>query len=64
MVTTARAVQRAAQLGRRAAYSGPDSMEVYNNLVVGKYSWVPDDAHPGSAAAEMENLPAHEPYDE
>ena len=23
---------------RRAAYSGPDSMEVYNDLVVGKYS--------------------------
>ncbi|MFC9131331.1 hypothetical protein ACFT4A_31440 [Streptomyces sp. NPDC057099] len=34
MVTTARAVRRAAQLGRRAAYSGPDSMEVYNDLVV------------------------------
>ncbi|MFD0449436.1 hypothetical protein ACFQ10_54970 [Streptomyces indonesiensis] len=58
-VTTARAVRRAAQLGRRAAYSGPDSMEVYNDLVVGKYSWVPDDAHPGPAAAEMENLPIH-----
>ncbi|MFD0449431.1 hypothetical protein ACFQ10_54945 [Streptomyces indonesiensis] len=28
-------------------------------LVVGKYSWVPDDAHPGPAAAEMENLPIH-----
>lgn len=59
MVTTARAVRRAAQLGRRAAYSGPDSMEVYNDLVVGKYSWVPDDAHPGPAAAEMEHLPVH-----
>ncbi|MBP2055972.1 hypothetical protein J2Z21_008989 [Streptomyces griseochromogenes] len=59
MVTTARAVRRAAQLGRRAAYSGPDSMEVYNDLVVGKYSWVPDDEHPGPAAAEMENLPVH-----
>ncbi|WP_324790402.1 hypothetical protein [Streptomyces sp. H51] len=59
MVTTARAVRRAARLGRRAAYSGPDSMEVYNDLVVGKYSWVPDDEHPGPAAAEMENLPVH-----
>ncbi|MEV5433172.1 hypothetical protein [Streptomyces sp. NPDC052701] len=59
MVTAARAVRRAAQLGRRAAYSGPDSMEVYNDLVVGKYSWVPDDDHPGPAAAEMENLPVH-----
>ncbi|MFH8736553.1 MULTISPECIES: hypothetical protein [unclassified Streptomyces] len=34
-------------------------MEVYNYLVVGKYSWVPDDAHPGPAAAEMENLLIH-----
>jgi hypothetical protein len=59
MVTAARAVRRAAQLGRRAAYSGPDSMEVYNDLVVGKYSWVPDDEHPGPAAAEMEELPVH-----
>ncbi|MFI7296912.1 hypothetical protein [Streptomyces sp. NPDC050121] len=59
MVTTARAVRRAAQLGRRATYSGPDSMEVYNDLVVGKYSWVPDDEHPGPAAAEMEHLPVH-----
>ncbi|MGW4349006.1 hypothetical protein ACWEL8_28590 [Streptomyces sp. NPDC004690] len=59
MVTTARAVRRAAQLGRRAAYRRPDWMEVYNDLVVGKYSWVPDDAHPGPAAAEMENLPVH-----
>jgi hypothetical protein len=58
-VTTARAVRRAAQLGRRAAYSGPDSMEVYNDLAVGTYSWVPDDEHPGPAAAEMENLPVH-----
>ncbi|MGW3942835.1 hypothetical protein [Streptomyces phaeochromogenes] len=48
-----------AQLGRRAAYSEPDSMEVYNDLVVGKYNWVPDDAQPGPAAAEMENLPIH-----
>ncbi|MFD8609611.1 hypothetical protein [Streptomyces sp. NPDC059631] len=59
MVTTARAVRRAAQLGRRAAYSGPDSMEVYNDLVVGKYSWVPDDTHFGPAAAETEHLPVH-----
>ncbi|KDN72962.1 hypothetical protein DF19_07215 [Streptomyces olindensis] len=59
MVTTARAVRRADQLGRRAAYSGPDSMEVYNDLAVGKYSWVPDDEHPGPAAAEMEHLPVH-----
>lgn len=59
MVTTARAVRRAAQLGRRATHSGADSMEVYNDLDVGKYSWVPDDAHPGPAAAEMEKLPVH-----
>lgn len=59
MVTTARAVRRAARLGWRAAYSGPDSMEVYNDLVVGKYSWVPDDEHPGPAASEMEHLPVH-----
>ncbi|MFH9044317.1 hypothetical protein ACH4FA_33975 [Streptomyces sp. NPDC017966] len=59
MVTTARAVRRAAQLGRRGAYSGPDSTEVYNDLVVGTYSWVPDDDPPGPAAAEMENLPVH-----
>ncbi|NEE23035.1 hypothetical protein G3M58_93370 [Streptomyces sp. SID7499] len=59
VVTAARAVRRAGQLGRRAAYSGPDSMEVYNDLVVGKYSWVPDDAHPGPAAAEIEHLPVH-----
>ncbi|MFD7704151.1 hypothetical protein [Streptomyces caelestis] len=58
-VTTARAARRAAQLGRRAAYSGPDSTEIYNDLVVGKYSWVPDDDPPGPAADEMENLPVH-----
>ncbi|MFI1415694.1 hypothetical protein ACH4Y0_38120 [Streptomyces sp. NPDC020707] len=46
-----------AQPGRRAAYSEPDSMEVYNDLVVGKYNWVPDDAQPGPATAEMDNLP-------
>jgi hypothetical protein len=59
MVTTARAVRRVAQLGRRVAYSGPASMEVYSDLVIGKYSWVPDDAHPGPAAAEVEKLPVH-----
>ncbi|MGW5788063.1 hypothetical protein ACWEWK_29235 [Streptomyces sp. NPDC003757] len=59
MVTAARAVRRAAPLGRRAAYRGPASVEVYNDLVVGTYSWVPDDAPPGPAAAEMENLPVH-----
>ncbi|MFD0501718.1 hypothetical protein ACFQ0G_00025 [Streptomyces chiangmaiensis] len=32
---------------------------MYNDLVVGKYSWVPDDDHPGPAAAELEKLPIH-----
>jgi hypothetical protein len=59
MVTTARAVRRAAQLRRRAAYSGPGSMEVYNDLVVGAYSWILDDDHLGSASAELEKLPVH-----
>ncbi|MFF8931487.1 hypothetical protein ACF1AO_29945 [Streptomyces longwoodensis] len=59
LVTAARAVRRDAQRERRASYSGPDSIEVHNDLVVGKYSWVPDDEHPGPAAAEMEHLPVH-----
>ncbi|MFF7858778.1 hypothetical protein [Streptomyces sp. NPDC007904] len=59
MVTTARAVRRAARLRRRAASSGPGSMEVYNDLVVGRYSWIPDDDHPGPASAELEELPVH-----
>ncbi|MFF5826044.1 hypothetical protein ACFY8Q_31615 [[Kitasatospora] papulosa] len=60
MVTTARAVRRVAQERRQSAYSGSDdSLEVYNDLVVGKYSWVPDDDHPGPAAAVLEKQPVH-----
>ncbi|WP_093895604.1 hypothetical protein [Streptomyces sp. Ncost-T10-10d] len=59
MVTTARAVRRD-QRNQRVGYSGhDDSLEVYNDLVVGKYSWVPDDDHPGPAAAVLEKQPIH-----
>lgn len=38
---------------------GLESIERYNDLVVGAYIWVPDDDHPGAAAAELANLPFH-----
>jgi hypothetical protein len=28
-------------------------------LVVGRYSWVPDDDHPGPASAELEEMPVN-----
>ncbi|MFG2683959.1 hypothetical protein [Streptomyces sp. NPDC048392] len=61
MVTTARAVWRAAQLGRRGAYSGPDSMEVYNDLVVGTYSWVPTTSTPAPQPPRWRTCPSTGP---
>ncbi|MFE7049865.1 hypothetical protein ACFVAM_16055 [Streptomyces californicus] len=59
MVATARAVRRSERRGRRGAFAGTDSIAVYNDLVVGKYSWIPDDDHPGPASTELESLPVH-----
>jgi len=59
LVTKARAARRNAQHTGRAASGELGSLEVYNDLVVGKYSWVPDDDHPGTASAELEGLPLH-----
>jgi hypothetical protein len=59
LVTKARAARRSAQHTMRAAHSEPGSIERFNDLVVGKYSWVPDDDHPGTAAADLAQLPIH-----
>lgn len=60
LVTKARAARRdARRLSGRAGGGGLESTERYNNVVVGAYTWVPDDDHPGAAAAELADLPLH-----
>ncbi|MET9509411.1 hypothetical protein ABZX62_13155 [Streptomyces flavidovirens] len=60
LVTKAREARRSARRSARARARGePGSIDIYNDLVVGKYSWVPDDGQGGSAAAEMASLPVH-----
>ncbi|WGD45130.1 hypothetical protein [Streptomyces cathayae] len=60
LVTKAGAVRRDAQRQSvRAGGGGLESVERYNDLVVGAYTWVSDDDHPGAAAAELADLPVH-----
>ncbi|MGW5482936.1 hypothetical protein [Streptomyces sp. NPDC004008] len=59
LVAKARAVRRDARPAMRAGRGGLDSIERYNDLVVGAYTWVPDDNHPGAAAAELAEVPIH-----
>ncbi|MFE9400120.1 hypothetical protein [Streptomyces flavidovirens] len=60
LVTKAREARRSARRPARAwAQSEPGSIDIYNDLVVGKYSWVSDDGQGGSAVAEMASLPIH-----
>lgn len=59
LVTKARETRRSARRAVRAWAGEPDSIERYNALVVGQYSWVPDDSQGGTAAEEMASLPIH-----
>lgn len=59
-MTEARDTRRSARRAVRAwAQNELGSTERYNALVVGQYSWVPDDDPGGSAAEEMASLPIH-----
>ncbi|MEV5385702.1 hypothetical protein [Streptomyces sp. NPDC052721] len=59
LVTKARAACRDTRPAVRAGRGGTGSIERYNDLVVGAYTWVPDDDHPGAAAAELAEVPIH-----
>ncbi|MEW2290548.1 hypothetical protein [Streptomyces sp. NPDC047841] len=59
LVTKARAARRDARPAMGAGRGGLDSIERYNDLVVGAYTWVPDHDHPGAAAAELAEVPIH-----
>ncbi|MCZ1011923.1 hypothetical protein [Streptomyces lydicus] len=50
---------RAARRDSRHGLDEARSMERYDELVVGRYSWVPDDTPGGDAAAELGQLPVH-----
>ncbi|MFE2101662.1 hypothetical protein [Streptomyces sp. NPDC059468] len=59
LVTKARAARRDARPPVRLGRGGLESIGRYNDLVVGAYTWIPDDDHPGTAAAELTELPIH-----
>ncbi|MGW8955925.1 hypothetical protein [Streptomyces sp. NPDC055709] len=55
-VVKARAIRRSSRPAIGARYGEVNSIERYNQLVVGRCSWIPDDDHPGSASAELEKM--------
>ncbi|MET8583594.1 hypothetical protein ABZX39_22390 [Streptomyces collinus] len=59
LVRKARAARRDARPSVGSGRGGFDSIGRYNDLVVGAYTWVPDDDHPGTAATELAELPIH-----